>query len=54
MHAFPSYMISLGKIMSARMLHHVTRVPIVLAVEWQDRTGWVTLTGKGHRSTGCP
>ena len=40
MQAYPSYMISLGKIMSARMLHHVTRVPIVLAVEWQDRTGW--------------
>ena len=47
MHAYPSYMISLGKIMSARMLHRVTNVPIVLAVEWQDRTGWVTLAGKG-------
>ena len=47
MQAYSSYMISLGKIMSARMLHHVTRVPIVLAVQWQDRTGCVTLAGKG-------
>lgn len=44
--AFPTMMVSLGKMISAQALHQVTHVPIVLVVEWTDCVGWTEIAGK--------
>ncbi len=44
--AFPTMMISLGKIISAQALYRVTHVPIVLVVEWTDWVGWTQIAGE--------
>ena len=40
---YPSYMISLGKIMAARRLTEATSLPSFLVVQWRDWKGYIRL-----------
>ena len=41
--AYPTYMISLGKIMAARRLSEASQFPSFLLVQWSDYCGYVRL-----------
>lgn len=40
---YSSYILSLGKIMSACNLQAVTGIPVILAVRWVDATAWTNI-----------
>ena len=55
--AYPTYMISFGKIMAARRLSEASQLPSFLLVQWSDYCGYVRLdslldfrTGVGGRT----
>ena len=55
--AYPTYMISLGKVMAARRLSEASQFPSFLLVQWSDYCGYVRLdslldfrTGVGGRT----
>jgi hypothetical protein len=41
--AYPTYMISLGKVMAARRLSEASQLPSFLLVQWSDVCGYVRL-----------
>jgi hypothetical protein len=45
---YPTYMISLGKVMAARKLTEATSLPSFLVVQWRDGKGYIRLDDLGE------
>ena len=41
--AYPTYMISLGKIMAARRLSEASQLPSFLLIQWSDACGYIRI-----------